>query len=76
MAGKKIMLYIGILLAAVLITIWLKKLRKPDTKIAIAGSSPAKELPWYKHAVFYTLDVKVFQDSDGDGTGDFSIRWM
>lgn len=26
---------------------------------------------WYKHAVIYNLDVKTFQDSDGDGTGDF-----
>lgn len=26
---------------------------------------------WYKHAVIYTLDVEVFKDSDGDGTGDF-----
>lgn len=27
---------------------------------------------WYKHAVFYSVDVEVFQDSDGDGTGDFN----
>jgi maltose alpha-D-glucosyltransferase/alpha-amylase len=27
---------------------------------------------WYKHAVIYTLDVEVFKDSDGDGTGDFN----
>lgn len=26
---------------------------------------------WYKNSVMYTLDVEVFQDSDGDGTGDF-----
>lgn len=26
---------------------------------------------WYKHAIIYTLDVEVFKDSDGDGTGDF-----
>jgi maltose alpha-D-glucosyltransferase/alpha-amylase len=26
---------------------------------------------WYKDAVFYELHVKAFQDSDGDGTGDF-----
>ncbi len=26
---------------------------------------------WYKHAVIYCLDVETFQDSDGDGTGDF-----
>jgi maltose alpha-D-glucosyltransferase/alpha-amylase len=25
---------------------------------------------WYKNSFIYTLDVEVFQDSDGDGTGD------
>ncbi len=29
-----------------------------------------KEL-WYKNAIIYGLDVKTFQDSDGDGWGDF-----
>jgi maltose alpha-D-glucosyltransferase/alpha-amylase len=27
---------------------------------------------WYKSSVIYTLDVEVFRDSDGDGTGDFN----
>lgn len=27
---------------------------------------------WYKTAVFYGLDVATFQDSNGDGIGDFS----
>ena len=26
---------------------------------------------WYKNAVFYCLDVETFQDSNGDGIGDF-----
>jgi hypothetical protein len=26
---------------------------------------------WYKNAVFYGLDVATFQDSNGDGIGDF-----
>ncbi len=26
---------------------------------------------WYKDAVFYEVHVKAFQDSDGDGVGDF-----
>jgi maltose alpha-D-glucosyltransferase/alpha-amylase len=26
---------------------------------------------WYKDAVFYELHVRAFQDSDGDGNGDF-----
>jgi maltose alpha-D-glucosyltransferase/alpha-amylase len=27
---------------------------------------------WYKGAIFYSVDVEVFQDSDNDGTGDFN----
>jgi maltose alpha-D-glucosyltransferase/alpha-amylase len=27
---------------------------------------------WWKNAVFYCLDVETFQDSDGDGIGDFA----
>lgn len=26
---------------------------------------------WYKNAIIYCLDVEVFQDSNGDGVGDF-----
>ena len=26
---------------------------------------------WYSEAVIYCLDVDTFQDSDGDGVGDF-----
>ena len=26
---------------------------------------------WYKSAVFYELSVRTFQDSNGDGKGDF-----
>jgi maltose alpha-D-glucosyltransferase/alpha-amylase len=26
---------------------------------------------WWKHAVFYCLDVETFSDSNGDGVGDF-----
>ncbi|PMB17274.1 trehalose synthase [Fischerella thermalis CCMEE 5319] len=26
---------------------------------------------WYKNAIFYSLDVETFIDSDGDGIGDF-----
>ncbi len=27
---------------------------------------------WYKQAVIYCLDVETFQDSNGDGVGDFA----
>ncbi|SDY87008.1 maltose alpha-D-glucosyltransferase [Citreimonas salinaria] len=34
---------------------------------------PAVELPdWYKDAVIYQIHVKAFQDSNGDGIGDFA----
>ena len=26
---------------------------------------------WYENAIIYCLDVDTFQDSDGDGIGDF-----
>ena len=26
---------------------------------------------WYKDAIFYSLDGETFQDSNGDGVGDF-----
>lgn len=26
---------------------------------------------WYKDAIIYCLDAEMFQDSDGDGVGDF-----
>jgi maltose alpha-D-glucosyltransferase/alpha-amylase len=28
--------------------------------------------PWYQNAVFYGVDVATFQDSNGDGIGDFA----
>ena len=38
---------------------------------ASATPPPAKIEPWYKSGVIYELHVRAFQDSDGDGTGDF-----
>jgi maltose alpha-D-glucosyltransferase / alpha-amylase len=35
------------------------------------GYAPGSESLWYKDAVFYELHVRAFQDSDGDGIGDF-----
>ena len=32
---------------------------------------PARNVDWYKDAVFYQLHVKSFADSNGDGIGDF-----
>ncbi len=33
---------------------------------------PAQADLWYKDAIVYAVDVKTFQDSDGDGIGDFA----
>ncbi len=33
--------------------------------------TPEKNPMWYKSGVIYELHVRAFQDSDGDGTGDF-----
>ena len=27
---------------------------------------------WYQKAIIYCLDAETFQDSDGDGAGDFA----
>ncbi len=35
------------------------------------GALPEKNQMWYKSGVIYELHVRAFQDSDGDGTGDF-----
>jgi maltose alpha-D-glucosyltransferase/alpha-amylase len=36
-----------------------------------AQLSMTKQERWYKNCFIYNLDVRTFQDSDGDGTGDF-----
>lgn len=38
---------------------------------AISLQTSPKE-PWYKGAIIYTLDTRIFMDSDGDGNGDFN----
>ena len=45
-------------------------LRKPADKPP-QGVLPEKHQMWYKSGVIYELHVRAFQDSDGDGTGDF-----
>src|SRR3954451_7559642 len=36
-----------------------------------ATETPTVDPLWYKDAVIYELHVKTFNDSNGDGTGDF-----
>lgn len=52
-----------------------------STPGSIHNRNPARQFPhamlgpsdlWYKDAVIYALNVETFQDSDGDGVGDFA----
>ena len=43
-----------------------------EEEIKNAGSSDDTQHDWYKDAVIYQLHVKAFQDSNGDGIGDFA----
>ncbi len=40
-------------------------------EIKTSVATPVKTIPWYKTGVIYELHVRAFQDSDGDGVGDF-----
>src|ERR1700685_416000 len=47
---------------------------RPDSvlpRLPRGGWSPMTER-WYEKAIIYCLDVETFQDSDGDGVGDFA----
>jgi maltose alpha-D-glucosyltransferase/alpha-amylase len=55
-----------------------KELSRPPTEAAgaLSGqktppSTPEKIPMWYKSGVIYEVHVRAFQDSDGDGAGDF-----
>ena len=43
---------------------------KKERIAAGQDSSAVKEKVWYKNSCIYTLDIKMFKDSDGDGIGD------
>src|SRR5215213_2142644 len=47
-----------------------------ELNIAAAPAKRAKTTkevrPWFKDAIIYQLHVKAFQDSNGDGIGDFA----
>jgi maltose alpha-D-glucosyltransferase / alpha-amylase len=40
--------------------------------LASRGLRPPHDPTWFKDAVFYEVSVSAFQDSDGDGIGDFA----
>ncbi|HYO54961.1 alpha-amylase family glycosyl hydrolase [Archangium sp.] len=42
---------------------------EPPTKVPVELAPPAGN-EWYRHAVFYEVFVRSFQDSNGDGKGD------
>ena len=40
---------------------------------SLVAADPAVSAPdWYKDAIIYQIHVKAFQDSNGDGIGDFA----
>ncbi|MCC5969184.1 MAG: maltose alpha-D-glucosyltransferase [Pararhodobacter sp.] len=47
--------------------------RQPvKTRPARASKIDRSKADWYKDAIIYQLHIKAFQDSDGDGIGDFA----
>src|ERR1700678_3923124 len=40
------------------------------TPLPVTASPPKTDF-WFKNAIIYELHVRAFQDSNGDGTGDF-----
>ena len=43
-----------------------------EAKVAAEGQIDRSLTDWYKDAIIYQLHVKAFQDSTGDGIGDFA----
>jgi maltose alpha-D-glucosyltransferase/alpha-amylase len=43
-----------------------------EAKVAAEGQIDRSVTDWYKDAIIYQLHVKAFQDSTGDGVGDFA----
>ncbi|PWH13753.1 MAG: alpha-amylase [Anaerolineae bacterium] len=41
------------------------------TSAPTSSPSPSSSIPWWKQAVFYEIFVRSFQDTNGDGIGDF-----
>jgi maltose alpha-D-glucosyltransferase/alpha-amylase len=64
---------IALLLVALVIAATFFFRKDKDEKAIVNKAIPADStaILWYKSAVIYTLDVEVFNDSDGDGIGDF-----
>ncbi|GAA5513898.1 trehalose synthase/amylase TreS [Deinococcus carri] len=43
----------------------------PPDPLRPQAAREAPRLPWWREAVFYQVNVRTFQDSNGDGVGDF-----
>jgi maltose alpha-D-glucosyltransferase/alpha-amylase len=63
------LLVLAMSVAVVLLRSKAKRKRTPQQPVVAADSVHRL---WFKNSVIYTLDVEVFKDSDGDGTGDFN----
>ncbi len=46
--------------------------KRPSARERADGQIDRSQTDWYKDAIIYQLHVKAFQDSNGDGMGDFA----
>lgn len=73
--NKKSFLVLVLLLGLAAVIFFLVK-NKEKGNVLTQSTSPvaldSTDELWFKQAIIYTLDVEVFQDSDGDGTGDIN----
>jgi len=69
---KYIIIIVTLLLTITFYLVWQQKHKKEEVPAVSHSISPdSTNFYWFKNCVIYNLDVEVFKDSDGDGTGDF-----
>ena len=73
---KKVLaiILLGVILSACLPapTVLPTPTQPPTVLIPTSQPAPTPPLPWWRNAVFYEIFVRSFNDSNGDGIGDFN----
>ena len=73
---KKVLaiILLGVILSACLPapTVFPTSTQPPTVLIPATQPAPTPPLPWWRKAVFYEIFVRSFNDSNGDGIGDFN----